>query len=169
MIENFLYSCYYDSSSNNDKFIIIYNLHIAIIQTMITLFIGVFKFNWSDYVFNVSITRIFLWIIICVVINIRWLLDWTLGYRIDRTATEKEFGFRFITVSIAQVAVWLFGIRQSNSWVEWICYIVMCVAAFYFYIFRVESELKIVDIETNRPSTISMNVRYNSIYVPGNN
>ena len=168
MAENFLFSRYYDTSADTDKFIVVYNLHLAIVQTLIAFIIGLFSFKWSDFFFNFSITKISIWIIISIVLNIRWLADWVSGFQVDRSATEKQFGLRFVTIGIAQSFLWVFGTGQKISWVELIAYVIMCIAAFYFHMFRVESELKIMDIEPTRPSTISMNVRYNSIYIPSN-
>lgn len=169
MAENFLFSRYYDSSADNDKFVVIYNLHLSIVQIVLSTMVGVFKFRLVDFLFEFSPSKLLLWGIIGIVLNVRWLIDFGLGLQVDRADTDRKFGLRFLTVCVAQAAVMGLGLSQHVSWLEWTGYAALCVAAFYIHIFKFETEITIVDIEPSRPSTISLNVKNNSIYIPSNN
>lgn len=169
MAENFLFSRYYDTVSDNDKHVIVYNLHLSIVQIVFAALIGLLKFHWQDYFFGFSILKIGIWILIGVVLNVKWLADWIMDIQFDRSASEKQFGLRFAAIAVAQVVTRAIGVHQPVSWIEWGSYAVLLVTSFFIHKLRFEHELQIVDIEPTRPSTISMNVKYNSIYIPSNN
>lgn len=169
MADNFLFSRYYDSSTDNDRFVIIYHLHIAIVQTVLSALIGLFAFRWSHYIFDISATKLGIWLVVGLVLNAKWLMDWAFNFHIFKSSNEKQFGIKFATIAIAQIFLRLIGVHQPVSWVEWIAYAIMVVASFYIHRLKFDNELTLMDIEPSRPSTISLNVKYNSIYIPSNN
>lgn len=99
MAENFAYSRYYDNFTDGDRFVVIYNLHLSIVQTFLMAIVGVIKWHWVSFVFNASPVKIATWVLIALTLNASWLVSWAFGLRISQAVPEQRFCFKLVVVS----------------------------------------------------------------------
>lgn len=167
--QNFIVSKCYESTDQNEKFVVVYNLHIFIVLVAFTLIPGFYTFAFRDFFFEFSFTTIVYWLLVGLVVNMRWLLEHFFRVEFDNFNLDKNFSYKLISVVFAHFLANLLQTHQLVTNVEWISFFVLLLCSLYINSLQYEMQIQNVDFEQFRPSIYSLNEKNNSIYVPTDN
>lgn len=149
-----------DSETEDDKFIVVYNLHIYVIQATFAFAIGLFEFNWIDFVFCVSWQDFLYWIAVGFIINVRWLLEHFFNVEFDNFNLEKNFAYKLLSIVFAHFFINLLNVQEIVSNIEWIAYFVLLLSALYINSLQHDIEAEHNVMEQARKSFNSGSMKY---------
>lgn len=167
--QNFIISKCYESTDENEKFVVIYNFHVFAIQSLFSFLLGLYYFELKNYFFDLSFTSLCYWFVVGLIINMRWMFEHFLKVEFDNFNLDKNFSYKLISIIFAHFLVNLLNVTQYVDSVEWISYFILLLCSLYINSLQYDMEIQNVDFEQLRPSIYSVSMKNNSIYIPTDN